>query len=710
MSGDNTVLVWQEGERERWLARAAALDHGREQPDWAAAVAGADRLGDLSLPQVVWLIAKGPEASARALLERPAVLGMRQRLDVVRVAVARFEEDAVALALSEAGAGADALGSALLPIRGPEPARLVAGWLRHLGSARLWARLWLARHPDAAARALIPDAAGRAGKARQNAGDALRGLASTGAGPVLVEVAAQLGGTAPAVVAALLDPPPGKPARSPKLPSWCGPGRLPAIERADGGGVLPDDVVARLVTALTQARLSPAPEPAPGDPELLLAVESSAAAQPLVAPVGPEAAGLIAQCDRASLAAWGRALVEAWLTDGMPAAHAWVVLAQAHLGDDATADLLAPHVRSWPARSRWARAIDGLAVLATLGTDTALRHLLAIEENMAGGPTNERALVHLTQAAALRGLSVTQLADRLALTHRLDTGSTLDHGTRSLRVTVDDSLAVHLRDEDGRIVRTPPKPVAAAFRQWKKDLLRAAAAQLGRCERDMLTRRVRPARDLSGVLLRHPILGPVARRVLWGSYEGGRLVRALRVAEDGSFADGHDNTAIVDGCTPLGIVHPADLDPGERAAWAQLFADYEILQPFPQLHRPAVVLTPAQRAATSLAGGWTVPTARVVQLLNGRWMGGDHESGRFRSVRLSCDLPGGLAVVVELDPGVASGGYNTDGEQTVVEIWVDDSRSDHWQVTRRTPLGESDAAALSEALIDWQARPVAGGS
>ena len=293
-----------------------------------------------------------------------------------------------------------------------------------------------------------------------------------------------------------------------------------------------------------------------------------------------------------------------------------MLLAQAHIGDDTTMDVLAPLVRSWPARSRYARAIDGFAVLATVGTDVALRHLLAIEANMSGGSTNERATNYLAQAAARRGLSVTQLADRLADTHDLDAGVKLDYGSRTFIVVIDDHLTAQVVDAAGRRLARPPKPgvkdtdpeAYQRFLQLKKDLRATVAAQTTRLQRDLLTRRFRPARDLPAVVLPHPILGPVARRLLWGEYDDRhRLIRALRIAEDGTFADIHDTTATVDGDAPLGIVHPADLG-ADLAHWLQISTDYEMLPPFPQLHRPMVALTEAQRAATSLTGFGPVAT------------------------------------------------------------------------------------------------------
>ncbi|MDG6109658.1 DUF4132 domain-containing protein [Dactylosporangium aurantiacum] len=703
-----TVMVWQDGERERWWSRAAALEHGREQPDWVTAVTGADHLSDLTQAQLTWLVARGPEPSARALLGKSLVLlRHRARLDVDRVAVARFELDALPLALRDAGEDADRLGLLLLPFRGPEPAVLVAGWLRHLGSARLWARLWLHRHAETAALALAPAAAGRPGRARQQAEDALRFLTATGHAETVARATRRHGVDVP-----LWGPPP---ARGGRTPAWARPGALPQLTLADGGTMPPDDV-ARLVGSLTWSRLDAPPEPPPGDPAppdggMPVTVESSAAAQPFVEPPAPEAEKLIAACDPAGLARLGRALLEGWLADGMPAGHAWAVLAQAHVGDDATMDVLAPLVRSWPARSRWARAIDGLAVLATAGTDAALRHLLSIEEGMSGGPTNERAAVYLTQAAGRRGLTVTQLADRLAPTLGLDRGITLDYGPRTFAVIADEHLTAHVVDATGRRLARPPKPGAKdtnpaaydTFATFRKNLRAAAAAQVARLHRDMLARRLRPARDLAAVVLPHPILGPLARRLLWGEYgPGARLVRALRIAEDGTFADVEDGTATVDPDAPLGVVHPAELGT-DLPRWTRLFTDYEILPPLPQLHRPVVVLTGAERAATSLAGPGPVPAEHVLGLLRRGWQGNGHDTAQRLHTQLWHRLPGGLALVAEMEPGITTWSATGGPPQRVTELWVDDAWSDHLRRTRHVPFGDCDPAALSEVLVELRA-------
>ncbi|MFF5229787.1 DUF4132 domain-containing protein [Dactylosporangium sp. NPDC000521] len=705
------VMAWEDGERDLWWSRAAALDHGLERPGWDAAAARADRVSDLTPPQVVWLFAKGPEAPARALLGKLVTLRHRQRVDLCRVLVARFELDALPFVRGEAKEHADELGVLLLPFRAPEVATLVAGWLRHLGSARLWARLWLRRHPGIAARALIPAAAGRSARDRQQAEEALRFLDGIGHGPSIAEAAGEYGPDVAALVAAALERSAPRAARKGRPPAWTLPEQLPEIRLA-GGGTMPPDDVARLVDGLTRSRLADPPEPPPGDPDPraggpTTGVESSKSRQPLVHLPDPETGALIAGCDRVSLAEFGRVLLTAWVAAGMPPSEAWVVPAQAHVGDDSTMDMLAPLRRSWSQGGRWERSVEGLAVLAAAGTDVSLRHLLEVEERLSAGPTHDRAGDYLAQAAARRGLTVAQLADRLAPAHGLDTGVTLDYGPRAFTVGVDEHLTAFAADADGRRLARPPKPgvkdtnpeAYQHFLRLKKDLRSTAAAQVARLERDMLARRLRPARDLPAVVLPHLVLGPIARRLLWGEY-GPRdhLVRALRIAEDGSFTDLHDATVSVGGAAWLGVVHPAELG-GDLAGWGQVFADYEILQPFPQLYRPAMALTGAQREATSLTGFGPVPTDRIVHLLGGsRWQGNGYHLQQRLHTQLAHRLPGGLTVLVELDPGVETSARNTVHEQRVIEIWADDSWSDHWQVARRIPMGRCDPAALSEAL------------
>jgi hypothetical protein len=118
------------------------------------------------------------------------------------------------------------------------------------------------------------------------------------------------------------------------------------------------------------------------------------------------------------------------------------------------------------------------------------------------------------------------------------------------------------------------------------------------------------------------------------------------------------------------------------------------------MHRPAVTLTAAQWAATSLSGFGPVPTRRVRTLVNREWLGNGHTRADDRHTQVAHDLPGGRTLVVELSPGLPAAPPAVDDEHQVTEIWVDDEWSDHWQASRRTPIGVGDFVAVSELLVE----------
>src|SRR5262249_46581700 len=114
------------------------------------------------------------------------------------------------------------------------------------------------------------------------------------------------------------------------------------------------------------------------------------------------------------------------------------------------------------------------------------------------------------------------------------------------------------------------------------------------------------AAEFEARLVRHPLMINLVRLVLWGAYdERNRLCRAFRVTEDGTCADVEDAPCTLGPGARVGVVHPVHLTAEERPAWAGVFADYEIIAPFPQLGRRIHTLEPGEeqaRAVTRFSG------------------------------------------------------------------------------------------------------------
>jgi hypothetical protein len=223
-----------------------------------------------------------------------------------------------------------------------------------------------------------------------------------------------------------------------------------------------------------------------------------------------------------------------------------------------------------------------------------------------------------------RGLSDDEIDDVIA---PLFVTGALDFGPRRFFARLDEELRATVYDEAGKKIGKLPKPnkkddakkAAAAVDAWTsfRDLAaNEAREQARRMERAMVSERDYRDESYRATIVEHPILGALARRLLWRAGDG----TLFRVAEDGSFANVTDDAFEVRG--PFRIVHPIDLDAATRARWSSVFADYEILQPFEQLGRttfealPAVRYKPATRAAPFVLEnlGWDVMNAYGEQL------------------------------------------------------------------------------------------------
>jgi hypothetical protein len=249
-----------------------------------------------------------------------------------------------------------------------------------------------------------------------------------------------------------------------------------------------------------------------------------------------------------------------------------------------------------------------------------------------------RARVFMTEIARDRGLTPEQLEDRIVPDLDLDArgGRVFDFGPRQFRFVLGPDLKPLLRDGAGKLKSDLPRPGArddadkaavavAAWKLLKKQVREVARAQAYRLEQAMIAGRRWGVRELETFVVHHPLMINLARRVLWGVYDGhNRLVSAFRVTEDGTFADVEDRPWTLDPAAAVGVAHPLHLSEGQRAAWGQLLGDYEIIAPFPQLGRRVHTLQAGEETARELTrfGGREVPAVIFMGILKSHgWTG-----------------------------------------------------------------------------------------
>ncbi|MCZ7429114.1 DUF4132 domain-containing protein [Micromonospora sp. WMMA1949] len=683
-----SAMDWLPGERERWAAvvpRWSGYWNGNDLSMLAAKIAA----GRADSREQIYFFVRATGELARPLLPawRPdESWGADEWMSRL---VGRYELDALPTALHLARTAPKSVGEVLLPYADGEVADLMADWLDRLKTARPVARAWLRRHPEYAVRALLPAALGAPGPRRRAAERALR-LVAAEHREVLLGVAREHGEEALAAATAMLDADPlaQLPARMPSLPVWLDPAVLPHVLLRDRSAALPADAIRHVCTMLA---ISPPGEPYPG-------VEIVRAA-----------------CDTDSLAEFAWALFESWQSAGAPSKDGWAFTGLGLLGDDSTARRLAPLVRAWPGESQHARAVTGLEVLAQIGTDVALMHLYGISQKVKFRGLREQAARKVGEVADVLGLTPEQLGDRLVPDLGLDADGSLvlDYGPRRFTVGFDEQLKPYVVDGAGARRKDLPKPGArddatlapAAHKRFaglKKDVRTLAADQIRRFETAMVTGRRWPAADFRHYFLSHPLLWHVVRRLVWATVDGsGQVGTAFRVAEDRTLADVDDETYALPDDATVTIAHPLHLG-AAVPAWAEVFADYEILQPFPQLGREVHRLDEAERTEKLLHRhmGVTVPAGRLLSLERRGWRRGTPQDAGIQSW-LEREVPGGRAVVIDLDPGIAVGIVDMFPDQKIEAVWVNDVPYGDWfQRGGKVRLRDLDDVTVSEVLRD----------
>lgn len=484
---------------------------------------------------------------------------------------------------------------------------------------------WLANNPRHAAAGLLPLALGKSCQNREYARQALRLLVKLNQRETIEEIAQ--GYNQPDVLAALAtlfdsDPLEEYPAKIAPLPGfyqltlW----RRPRLK--SNNMPLPDDAMRHLGTMLSF------PRDITAYAGLYIIKET---------------------CTRESLADFGWDLYTAWTEAGAPAKENWAFTSLGILGNDDTARKLTPLIRAWPGESQHKRAVYGLDVLASIGSDIALMLLNGIAQKIKFAALQEHASDKINMVAENRGLTMAELEDRLAPDLGLDiNGSlTLDFGSRQFTVGFDETLKPVVRDANGKVLKDLPKPnqsddktlatdAVNRFKQLKKDVRAIAGQQITRLEQAMCQRRRWTAEQFRLFLAEHPLMRHLTRRLLWGVYtDKNMLIASFRVAEDGTYSDAQDELFTLPAGN-IGIPHVLEIPPESAAAFRQIYVDYELLSPFQQLDRGSYHLTDNERSTHELTrwDGRLCQAGRIVDLERRGWQRLE-ESGSVYAMRKS---------------------------------------------------------------------------
>jgi hypothetical protein len=174
--------------------------------------------------------------------------------------------------------------------------------------------------------------------------------------------------------------------------------------------------------------------------------------------------------------------------------------------------------------------------------------------------------------------------------------------TAELAVTSTSAAEVRWTRPDGKRQTATPQAVKEQYQEDLKDLTQAVKdirkmlpAQRDRIENLYLEQRKWTLPAWRERYLDHPLVGVLARRLIWKFTNGDRVGSAIwydgqMVSRDGRALDWLDDA------TGVELWHPIDETTEAVMLWRDWLAEHEIQQPFKQAHREIYLLTDAERA------------------------------------------------------------------------------------------------------------------
>lgn len=208
----------------------------------------------------------------------------------------------------------------------------------------------------------------------------------------------------------------------------------------------------------------------------------------------------------------------------------------------------------------------------------------------------------LDEAALLAGMSREDLEELTVPTFGLDKERlrvSIGSATADLQI-VGLSVQIQWYDAKGNPRKAEPAEVKREHKAELKDLKRFSdditsmlGAQRDRIERLPLAERTWSLSTWRERYIDHPLVGCIARRLLWRFSDGERTVDAIYF--DGQLVDAHDRPLELTETTTVSPWHPVLCEADVILEWRNWLERHQVTQPFKQAHREVYLLTDAER-------------------------------------------------------------------------------------------------------------------
>lgn len=307
---------------------------------------------------------------------------------------------------------------------------------------------------------------------------------------------------------------------------------------------------------------------------------------------------VIEKCNKRDIEQVGNEILNLWINNGADTKEKWILSFLSAIGGFNIINTLKAQIDLWSKNARGAIACEAVKALALNGSNECLIVIDNIARKFKHKQIKKAAEEAFVLAAQMFNLTEEDLADKIVPNLDFDKRGerVFDFGSRSFTVSLALDFSLKIVDEAGKEMKALPKPnksddelkakeATEEFKALKKQIKTIVSTQSLRLEMALSTNRAWKKKAWEDLFIENPIMHKFSLGLVWGVYDKGELKDSFRYMEDGTFntKDEEEYELLED--TLIGLVHPLELEEEDLETWKQQFADYEIVQPFPQLHR-----------------------------------------------------------------------------------------------------------------------------
>jgi hypothetical protein len=268
-------------------------------------------------------------------------------------------------------------------------------------------------------------------------------------------------------------------------------------------------------------------------------------------------------------------------------------------GDERAANELVKACKAWK-KARKQKASMAIRLLCRIPGNYGVAQAHALwESRQFSDSIMTNARVALTEAAQRAGMSFQAFVEQLVPDFGLKPeGLVLDVGPYCYQVKVKPDLSLMVIGPNGKTTKSFPKAKADEdpdkrslaenqFKGLRKNLKPVLKQQSKRLMRGFTMGKRWDLTLWQKLFLDHPLMNLIAQGIVWGAEDGEGHARVrFRPSDTGELLDLEDESVALKEDEFIHIVHPAEIDADERAAWQAHFKDYAITSPIGQWDVP----------------------------------------------------------------------------------------------------------------------------